>query len=236
MLALPAHGFVVLSAPKCASTALEEALAPHAELVLRHHPRLKHMNARSFSHKVEPLLGSVGYERGDYELVTLFRDPIDWLHSWWRYRQGPRLRQRDGRVDQRRRRQGLAPTRRWTGDIGFEDFATAYVDGDPAEWVVKGRPVRFVLVHGGVVGVDRLFAFERPDVWQEWFRSQLGGKVEFPATNRSRVQQPLELGPALRARLEEHFAPEYELRERLLATGEWSGARGTPLAHPVPAR
>lgn len=230
MLALPARGFVVLSAPKCASTTLEEALAPHAELVLRHHPRLKHMNARSFHHKVEPLLGSVGYARDDYELVTLFRDPVDWLHSWWRYRQRPRLRRPEGRLDQLRERRGLKPHERWTGAMTFAEYAAAYVEGNRTGGVVRGRPLRFVLAGDKTIGVDRLFALERTDVWQEWFRARLGGDLAFPTANRSRVQRELEVDADLRARLEEHFAPEYEVRARLAETGTWSGARGARLA------
>jgi hypothetical protein len=234
MLALPAHGFVVLSAPKCASTALETALAPRAEMVLRHHPRLKHMNARSFQRNVAPLLASVGYERANYEVVTLFRDPVDWLHSWWRYRQGPRLKQSGGRVDQRRARQGLATgKRRWTGDLDFEEFATAYVEGRRAEVGLRGRPLRFVLRQDGAIGVDRIFAYERMDVWQGWFRERLGADLEFPATNRSRVRAPLEIDETLRARLEEHFAPEYEVRAHLLDDGQWSGTRGARLTRSV---
>lgn len=230
MLALPVHGFVVLSAPKCASTALENALAPRAEIVLRHHPRLKHVNVRAFGRLVEPLLAAAGYDRPDYEVVTLFRDPVDWLHSWWRYRQGPRLRRPGGPVDQRRARQGLPPgSPRYTGDLPFAEFAAAYVEGRGREVGVRGRPVRFVLDRGGAIGVDRIFAYERSDVWQGWFRDRVGADLEFPSSNRSRVRAPLELDDELRARLEEFFAPEYELRTHLVEDGQWAGTRGARL-------
>lgn len=230
MLALPAHGFVVLSAPKNASTALENALGPRAEMILRNHPRLKHMNARSFHRRVAPLLGSVGYDRSSYEVVTLFRDPVDWLHSWWRYRQGPRLQEPGGAVDERRARQGLPEvSARWTGDLDFAEFASAVAEGRQKSVGVRGRPVRFVLDGDGAIDVDRIFAYERSDVWQAWFRDRLGADLEFPSSNRSRVQAPLELDPSLRASLEEYFAPEYEVRDHLREDGQWSGVRGARL-------
>lgn len=221
MLALPAHGFVVLSAPKCASTALEEALGDRAEMVMRHHPRLKHVNVRAFHRYVAPLLGIAGYERDDYEVVSLLRDPVDWLHSWWRYRQSPHVRQAEGDGS------------RWTGSMEFAEFAAAYVAGRGAEIGVLGRPARFVLKQDGSVGVDRLFAYERTDVWQGWLRERLGEDLEFPVSNRSPVRTEIELDDDLRARLAAYFAPEEELRARVTATGEWAGARGSRLTHPV---
>ena len=73
MIGLPAHGFVLLSMPKCASTSLVQALQSRAELVLRINPRLKHMNCQSFHKLMVPVLRNGGYERDDYELVSLFR-------------------------------------------------------------------------------------------------------------------------------------------------------------------
>ena len=63
MIGLPAHGFVMLSMPKSASTSLVSMLSPRAELVLRHNPRMKHMNCRSFHRYVVPVLERGGYRR-----------------------------------------------------------------------------------------------------------------------------------------------------------------------------
>ena len=43
MMAFPRHGFVLLAMPKCASTSLESALAPYADLVIDRPPGLKHL-------------------------------------------------------------------------------------------------------------------------------------------------------------------------------------------------
>ncbi len=130
MIGLPAHGFVLLSMPKCASTSLVRSLQGKAELVLRVNPRLKHMNCRSFHTLMVPVLQNGGYERTDYELVSLFREPLAWLESWWRYRQRPALAKEDAA--------------KFTGEISFEEFVGRYVDNDPRPGTLRGRPARFI--------------------------------------------------------------------------------------------
>ena len=79
MLALPAHGFVLLSLPKCASTSMVKAVAGQAEMVLRINPKLKHINCAQFHELMVPVLRKGGYQRKDYEVVSLFREPVEWL-------------------------------------------------------------------------------------------------------------------------------------------------------------
>jgi hypothetical protein len=213
MIGLPAHGFVLLSMPKCASTSLVRSLQGKAELVLRVNPRLKHMNCRSFHTLMVPVLRNGGYEREDYELVSLFREPVAWLESWWRYRQRPALVHEDAS--------------KFTGGISFEEFVGRYVEGDPRPGTLRGRPARFVALSDGLdIGVDRLFALEQPEVWQRWIEEKVGGGVHVQVDNRSSVRREPELSRTMRARLDEFFAPEHEIYERLRTTGEWAPPRG----------
>ena len=213
MIGLPAHGFVLLSMPKCASTSLVRSLQGHAELLLRINPRLKHMNCRSFHTLIVPVLRNAGYERDDYELVSLFREPTAWLESWWRYRQRPALRQEDAAKS--------------TVDISFEEFVGRYVDADPRPGTLRGRPAKFVALSDDLdIGVDRLFALEQPQVWQTWIGAKVGGGIDVRTDNKSSVRPEPRLSRTLRARLDEFFAPEYEIHERLRGTGEWAQPRG----------
>jgi len=213
MIGLPAHGFVLLSMPKCASTSLVRSLQGHAELVLRVNPRLKHMNCRSFHTLMVPVLRSAGYEREDYEVVSLFREPTAWIESWWRYRQRPSL----AKVD----------PAKYTGDVSFEEFVGKYVDGDPGPGTLRGRPARFVALSDDLdLGVDRLFALEQPQVWQTWIGAKVGGGIDVSTDNRSTVRPEPQLSRTMRARLDEFFAPEYAIYEQLRATGEWAPPRG----------
>lgn len=213
MIGLPAHGFVLLSMPKCASTSLVRSLQGKAELVLRVNPRLKHMNCRSFHTLMVPVLQNGGYERTDYELVSLFREPLAWLESWWRYRQRPALAKEDAA--------------KFTGEISFEEFVGRYVDNDPRPGTLRGRPARFIALSEDLdIGVDRLFALEQPEVWQRWIGQKVGGGLDVQVDNRSKVRREPELSRTMRARLDEFFAPEHEIYERLRATGEWAPPRG----------
>ncbi|MGY2703646.1 hypothetical protein [Nocardioides sp. HB32] len=213
MIGLPAHGFVLLSMPKCASTSLVHSLQARAELVLRVNPRLKHMNCRSFHNLIVPVLNNGGYQRADYELVSLFREPVTWLESWWRYRQRPALAREDAA--------------KFTGEISFEEFVGRYVDNDPRPGTLRGRPAKFIAMSDGLdIGVDRLFALEQPEVWKRWINEKVGGGVDIQVDNRSRVRSEPELSSTLRARLDDFFRPELEIYERLRATGEWAPPRG----------
>lgn len=216
MMAFPRHGFVLLAMPKCASTSLEAALAPYADLVIDRPPGLKHLGASGFGRRIAPRLAADGHDRDSYELVTMFRDPVRWLESWWRYRSRPEsVRHRPG-AD--------------SSEMSFEEFARRYVDGDPDAPTPRGRPAQFLTVDD-VVEVDRVLAVERPEAWQAWFRSRLGDDVEFERRNVSPPADP-ELTASTRSALVDFFAPEYDVWSRLQETGQWAGARGTPLVVP----
>lgn len=205
----PGRDFVLLALPKTASTALERTLAPYATEVVGSPPAQKHLPARGFVHTREEPLAAAGHPRGSYELVTLFREPIEWLESWWRYR---------ARED----------AQHSTAGIGFEEFALSYVAGDEQAPIPAGRPAKFIRARGAVA-VDRIFSVDRPDVWSAWFSERVGAPLEFERRNVSPAQRG-ELSAATRARVEAWFAPEYDVWRRLEATGEWAGARGTRLA------
>jgi hypothetical protein len=139
----PGRDFVLLALPKTASTTLERTLAPYATEVVGSPPAQKHLPARGFVHTRAAALEEQGHPRDSYELVTMFREPVAWLESWWRYR---------SRDD----------SRRSTADLTFEDFTRLYLAGDHDAPVPRGRPAKFVRAQGAVA-VDRVFSVERPD-------------------------------------------------------------------------
>jgi hypothetical protein len=212
-MALPARGFVWLSAPKCASTAVEEALDIHSAVVLRH--EFKHLNYTGFTKRIEPMLLAFGHQRSSYEVVCLFREPVSWLESWWRYRARPEILE-------------TAKAHNYTGDMSFDEFVTRYVDRHPSLKGI-GRPARFCSYEGQVVGVDRLLRYESTEVWQRYLSSHVGVDLGFRRANASE-RRPEPLDPGLRRRAEEFFAPEYEIYAHLEATGDWAPPRDHALA------
>src|SRR6478735_4038281 len=121
----PDRDFVLLALPKTASTSLERALTPYATEVVGSPPGRKHLPARGFVHTKAHELAEQGHPRESYELVAMFREPIAWLESWWRYR---------ARED----------SRQSTADMTFEEFALHYLAGHDDAPVPKGRPARFI--------------------------------------------------------------------------------------------
>jgi hypothetical protein len=204
----PGHDFVLLALPKTASTSLERTLSPYATEVVSSPPGRKHLPARGFVHTKAHELAEQGHPRESYELVTMFREPIAWLESWWGYRARDDARQS-------------------TADMTFDDFARHYLAGDDDAPVPNGRPAKFIHAQGAVA-VDRVFTVERPDVWSAWFSERVGAPHEFERRNASSAVRG-QLDPATRRALQEHFAPEYDVWRRLADTGEWAGARGTRL-------
>jgi hypothetical protein len=204
----PGRDFVLLALPKTASTTLERTLAPYATEVVDSPPGRKHLPARGFVHTRARELAEQGHPRESYELVSMFREPIAWLESWWRYR---------ARED----------SRQSTADMTFEEFALRFLAGDDHAPVPKGRPAKFIHAQGSVA-VDRVLSVDHPDVWSAWFSERVGAPLEFERRNASTAERG-ELGLATREALVAHFAPEYDVWRRLEATGEWAGARGTRL-------
>ena len=215
VMAFTEHGFVLLALPKCASTTLEQALAPYASLVVDSPPARKHVGVSGFARTVAPVLAEQGHPPGSYEVVSMFRDPVEWLGSWWRYR--TRLGE---------------TARNSTHALSFEEFARAYLAADPDAPTPNGRPAQF-LTHQGRIGVDRIFAVERPEAWQSWFSAQVGAEVDYGRRNVSSASVTPELGERTRAELRAYFDPEYEIASRLASTGEWAGARDTALEVPL---
>ncbi len=208
----PGRDFVLLALPKTASTTLERTLAPYATEVVSAPPARKHLPARGFVHTRAAALAEQGHPRESYELVAMFREPIAWLESWWRYR---------ARDD----------SRQSTADMSFEQFALHYLAGDDDAPIPKGRPAKFLHAQGAVA-VDRVFSVERPDVWSAWFGERIGAPLEFERRNASGAARAS--CPSPPARRSPPTSPRSTTCwRRLEPTGQWAGARGTRLESPV---
>lgn len=193
MLVSIRHRLVILATPKCASTAIEDALGTHMDVVVRGHPGAKHTNYRKFNRHLRRYLES--YADGRMETVCLFREPVDWLHSWWRYR---------GRAD-------IPDKSKSTRGMTFDAFANAYLDGaaGPAD---LGRQSRFVADANGEVGVDHVFRYDRVDRMAAWLAERLEMPVALDRLNVSPAAHGpdmLALATAERARRE--LARDYEI-------------------------
>lgn len=85
MLVFIEKNLVFLSMPKTASTAFIAALTPYASMIIKSPPGVKHMNLRRFDNRLRPLIEK--NQSVPIETLAVIRHPLDWLGSWYRYRQ-----------------------------------------------------------------------------------------------------------------------------------------------------
>jgi hypothetical protein len=203
VLLAPGKGFVLLAATKCGSTSIETAFMPHAQMILQNPPNFKHTTYAGFQRFLQPYLASGGFPRESYEVVCAFREPIDWLSSWWRYRSRAQLAN-----------PANPRHRNYTGEMSFERFVRAYMEGDK-QFAQVGRQSRFVRPSPGEAEVDRIFRYDRLDLLIDFLCEKVGEEVEVGSANTSPERSP-SLSEECDIELREFLAPEYRIYERAI--------------------
>lgn len=193
MLVSLSHRLVLLAMPKCASTAFEAALAPYMDVVISKTPSAKHTPFRKYDRFLRRYLES--FTDGPMEVVCLFREPLDWLDSWWRYR---------GRA-------ALAGKPNSTAGMAFDSFVAAYLDGRAAPANV-GSQADFVSTKDGSVGVDRIFRYDDADACSAYLSDRLDVAFGLERLNVSPAETPgTALSAQMRAQAQDGLAREYEI-------------------------
>ncbi len=203
MLLAPRRGFVFLSMPKAASTSVERAFRSYSDAATHGNPSFKHTTYAQFQRFLQPYLASKGFPRESYEVVCVFREPIEWLASWWRYRSREEL------ADPSR-----PAHRNYTGDISFEQFVCAYMKGDE-HFARVGRQARFVKSQPGKREVDRIFCYERLELLIEYLCEKVGEEVEVGTSNVS-PKLSFELSEECERELREYLEPEYRIYKQAI--------------------
>jgi len=161
----------------------------------------KHMNYLAFSNKLRPQLAFFGIN--DLETVAVFREPIDWLHSWYCYRKKLSRRGKSGHAAD------------YLGaEIDFNIFVEGYLRENPPAFAGVGQQSRFVADKTGACAIDHLFKFTNLIGLQAFFASRLGSEFLFLPSNMS-DQIPIELSPDLRRALVQKFRPDYDIYESI---------------------
>ncbi len=192
---MPQAGFCFLAMTKTGSTAIERTFQRHAQIAVRRPPRMKHMTARSFDRLLAPVLEHYGHPREDYELLCVVREPVAWVHSWWRYRQRP----------------GVEAHTASTAGLSFPAFAAQVVAGE----VVLGSSSSFVRVAEGRPPVERVYRYDHLADAVAWMAGRLGVDVpEVPRVNESPAAQEQVVDRATRSALQAFYADDAALYER----------------------
>ncbi|MBO6897249.1 MAG: sulfotransferase family 2 domain-containing protein [Shimia sp.] len=199
MLVFWKQKLVFLSVPKTGTTAIEEALAPTADMVISNPPELKHAPVYRYNRFFRPM-----FERAcntvDLELMAVMREPVSWLASWYRYR----------------RRDFMHGHRNSTHDVSFEEFVLEYMKGDKkAPFANVGSQAKFLEPRPNGVKVDHLFRYEDQPRLLAFLEDRLARKIQLERRNTS-PEMPLDLPQDTMQKLRKKCAAEFELYESLL--------------------
>ncbi|MDW4547803.1 sulfotransferase family 2 domain-containing protein [Defluviimonas sp. D31] len=195
MLVFWKQRLVYLATPKTGSTAIEAALESLASVVIQRPPELKHTSAHRYWRFLAPYLQLAAEE--DFQVVAVMREPLDWLGSWYRYRQ---------------RDNGPSPERSTAG-ITFNDFIEAYLRDPQPEFARVGRQSRFLVPQKGP-GVDRIFRYDDMPGFVGFLEDRLDCEINLP---RLMVSPPgsLDLDSELESRLREEHQHDFSLYNSL---------------------
>ena len=163
---------VVLSVPKTGTTALQDALRPMADMVISDPPELKHAPIYRYNRWIRPMFDKVCDAK--LEVAAVMREPIDWLGSWYRFRQRPDL---NGKP---------ASTR----EVSFDDFVRDYCRGNRPAYANVGSQAKFLEAQPNGCKVNHLFRYENRHAFQDFLSHRLGVSVE---TKRKNVSPKVEL-------------------------------------------
>lgn len=196
------HGFVFLCTPKCASNSIEDMLRPYIDLDFQGTPSVRHTNVRLYRRYVLPYLQTVAPEV-PIETFALVREPVAWLHSWYRFRARSALRSQKHANS--------------TAHVSFAEFIEAYLSDPQPEFAKVGTQADFLLDEAGNPGVDRLYAYDNI----QGLVDELAGRMDRRLTLRAINVSP---GKVHRSNLLEKLdALHRRVRSRLVRKGEAAG-------------
>ena len=167
MLVFAKENLVFLAVPKTGTTAIEGALAPLASIVMRDPPQIKHVPLYRYRRFMAPFLKAAGGI--EPEICAMVRHPVDWLGSWYRYRQ----------------RDEIAEHENSTRGLSFDDFVTAYCSDDPPPFASVGSQARFLTDEDGAATIDALYRYEARSSFIAFLENRLSTSIALKNLNVS---------------------------------------------------
>lgn len=196
MLVFWKQRIVLLAVPKTGTTALEQALLPHASAAILDPPGQKHVSAQGYRNRLSSFFEQRG--KRPMELVAVMREPVDWLGSWYRYRSRPQL---DGKPNS-------------TAGLSFDTFVEAWLRDDKPAYAEVGSQANFLTDDQGKLAVDRLYRYDRIANLVRFMEDRLGTSLDISRANVS-PKGPVELSDAMRNRLMREAVAEFALWDSL---------------------
>jgi hypothetical protein len=154
---------------------------------------VKHIRYRRYKRFILPYIDQSGF--GPLETTCLFREPTDWLFSWYRYRSRDKIKTKP----------------QSTANMSFDEFVSRYMAEDSNVYDI-GRTSLFVIDHDSKPAVDHIFRYENLPAYTKFLESRFEEKFDFDHLNES-PKREFTLSAQLKTQLEEFLAPEYEIYE-----------------------
>lgn len=196
MLVFWKQRIVLLAVPKTGTTALEQALLPHASAAILDPPGQKHVSAQGYRNRLSNFFEQRG--KRPMELVAVMREPVDWLGSWYRYRSRPQL---DGKPNS-------------TAGLSFDTFVEAWLSDEKPAYAEVGSQANFLTDDQGKLAVDRLYRYDRIENLVRFMEDRLDTSLDISRANVS-PKGPVELSDAMRNRLMREAVAEFALWDSL---------------------
>jgi hypothetical protein len=203
MLVFSKHKLVFLSVPKTGTTAWQAALAPHASMIVSDPPELKHAPVFRYNRFFRPALEKFISE--DLHVIAVMRAPIDWLGSWYRYRQ----------------RAFLSGKPTSTENISFDAFVQGYVQGSQPRYANVGSQSKFLEPQRNGTAATHLFRYDDQEGLVTYLESRLGVRIQTEWLNAS-PREPLPLKDDTEAVLRRKYAPDFRLYDSIGPNGNYS--------------
>ena len=193
MLISLSKNLTFLAMPKTASTSIELALFPYCDIAFINNPRVKHIRYRRYKRFIMPYIENSGL--GPLETTCLFREPIDWLFSWYKYRS----------------RDKISAKQQSTAQMSFDEFASRYINQDLVIADI-GRSSTFVAGPDGQPAVDHIFKYDNLGSYVTFLETRFDQKFELEHLNVS-PKREFSLSSQIAKQLEKFLAPEYDIYE-----------------------
>lgn len=167
MLVFWKENLVFLAVPKTGTAAIEGALAPHAAMVLRDPPQMKHAPLYRYGRFLQPMFQKAGGKNP--ETIAVIRHPVEWLSSWYRYRN----------------RHSLVGHENSTRNVKFNAFVLEFCKDDPAPFANVGSQSAFVFDQQGKRETTHLFAYEHQPALIAFLEKRLDTTITLKQLNVS---------------------------------------------------
>ena len=167
MLVFTEKNLVFLSMPKTASTAFIAALTHYASMIIKSPPGLKHMGLRRFNNRIRPLIEK--NQSASVETLAVIRHPIDWLGSWYRYRQRDAIKNKSNS----------------TQNVSFDSFVQEYMGQTPPDFAKVGDQAKFLHSSKESAPITYLFQYEDQSGLKQFLEQRLEIKFNLQKRNVS---------------------------------------------------